>query len=41
MLNSDTTKTNYDKANTKYDNFVKSNLPRLPVYKKLTGSHLK
>ena len=32
MLNSDKTKTNYYKAITKYDKFVKSDLPRLPIY---------
>ena len=40
MLNVEKTKTNYDKAMIKYDNFVKSPLPRLPVYKYLTESPL-
>ena len=41
MLNADKTKTNFDRAIIKYYKFVKSHLPRIPVYKNLTGSHLK
>ena len=41
MLNVDKTKTYYDKAITKYYKSVNINLPRLPVYKYLTGIHLK
>ena len=41
MLNADKSKTNYDKAIKKYNKFVKSNIPRLLIYKYFTGSHLK
>ena len=41
MLNTEKAKTHYNKAITNYDKFLKSTIPRLHVYKDLTGSHLK